>query len=53
TYKMFEADLGLVRPKFEAEPRTLLMMLPGDTGARQARCALHISPVLACRPETY
>ncbi|MCI35876.1 hypothetical protein A2U01_0057097, partial [Trifolium medium] len=40
-------DLGMVRPKFEAEPRELQVMSPGDMLARQARYVLLISPDLA------
>ncbi|MCI92589.1 hypothetical protein A2U01_0113885, partial [Trifolium medium] len=44
---------GLVKPKFEAEFPFAELMPPSDVLLHLARCALHISPVLASRPETY
>ncbi|MCI43316.1 hypothetical protein A2U01_0064553, partial [Trifolium medium] len=40
-------------PKFEAESVAGSVMSPGDKGLRQARLALHFSPDLASRRETY
>ncbi|MCI30203.1 hypothetical protein A2U01_0051412, partial [Trifolium medium] len=40
-------------PKFEAEPRFAELMSPGDMVPRQARLALHFSPDLASKRETY
>ncbi|MCI53977.1 hypothetical protein A2U01_0075224, partial [Trifolium medium] len=37
----------MVRPKFEDEAWNLQLMSPGDNPFRQARLALHFSPVLA------